>query len=113
MALLGEETSPGDIAGILTRVKGMLHGDRFSMEINTALKPEPLRPALSSLLKLGCCGDGFLTQRGYLCASFHFFSFGHANHASLSWIYIPGKAQHSVCFSEQKNGVCLYNIVII
>lgn len=102
MALLGEETSPGDIAGILTRVKGMLHGDRFSMEINTALKPEPLRPALSSLLKLGCCGDGFLTQRGYLCASFHFFSFGHANHASLSWIYIPGKAQHSVCFSEQK-----------
>lgn len=34
MALLGEETSPGDIAGILTRVKGMLPGDRFSMEIN-------------------------------------------------------------------------------
>lgn len=102
MALLGEETSPGDIAGILTRVKGMLHGDRFSMEINTALKPEPLHPALSSLLNLGCCGDGFLTQRGYSCAFFHFFSFGHANHASLSWIYIPGKAQHSVCFSEQK-----------
>lgn len=62
MALLGEETSPGDIAGILTRVKGMLHGDRFSMEINTALKPEPLRPALSSLLNLGCCGDGCLTR---------------------------------------------------
>lgn len=60
MALLGEETSPGDIAGILTRVKGMLPGDRFSMEINSALKPESLRPALSSLLKLGCYGRGWM-----------------------------------------------------
>lgn len=47
-------------------MKGMLPGDRFSMEINTALKPESLRPALSSLLKLGCCGNGFLTQRGWM-----------------------------------------------
>lgn len=112
MALLGEETSPGDIAGILTRVKGMLHGDRFSMEINSALKPEPLRPALSSLLNLGCCGDGFLTQREYSCAFFHFFSFGHANHASQLDIH-SRKGPAFCLFFRTKNGVCLFNIVII
>lgn len=117
--MLGEETSPGDIAGILTRMKGVLPGDRFSMEINTVLKPEPLRPALSSLLKLGCCGAGFLTGGGGEETDGHtlvhilpFCSFGHANHAFLSWIYIPGKASILLAF-RTKNGLCLFNIVII
>lgn len=110
MALLGEETSPGEIAGILTRVKGRLPGDGFIVEIDTAFKPEPLPPALSSPLRLGCWGGGFLTQRGYLCAFFHFCSFGHAK-PCLPQLDIHSRKGPAFCLlSEQKKMVFAYLI---